>query len=97
MNFAGKGEFGARHQTNRLAEVIDIGKTARSRTEITRHELVTHFRGPRPHALETKVTHRRLHLLPGMAESALTPLTPVNDSPSHSCLSRSKKFEWREP
>ena len=58
-NFAGEGEFGAGHQTHRGAEVVDIGEAASSGTEIPGHKLVAHFRGPRPHALEAKVTHWR--------------------------------------
>ncbi len=56
-NIAGEGELSARHQTHRRAEMIDIGETARSGPEITRYKFVAHFRGPRLHALEAKVTH----------------------------------------
>ena len=63
-NFAGEGELGAWHQAYCHAEVVDIGEAARSGTKITCHKFITHFRGPRLYALEAKVTHRRLHVLP---------------------------------
>src|ERR1700722_12207773 len=76
-DFACECEFGARHQTHRHAEIVDVGKTARSGTEITSHKLVAYFRRPRPHALEAKVTHLRL-LSPGMVSGAFN--APHNPS-----------------
>ena len=62
------------HQTDRRAEVIDIGEAAGS-------GLVAHFRGPRSHALEAKVTHCRLHLDPGRNREAFNAPRPLNDVP----------------
>ena len=82
-DLAGEGQFGARHQTYRHAEIVGVGEAARSGTEITRYKLIAHFRGPRPHALEAKVTHWQLlsprHRVRGFQ---CTPITPAVTSRS---------------
>src|SRR5262249_39111062 len=59
-DLACESELRSRADAYRQSGIIRRRKTTRSGAEISRHESVSHFCGPRSHALEAKVTHWRL-------------------------------------
>src|SRR5215468_3410698 len=59
-DLACEGELRSRADAYRQSGIIRRRKPTRSGAEISRDESISHFRGPRPHALKAKVTHWRL-------------------------------------
>src|ERR1700683_2963355 len=92
-NVAGESQLRSWQHAYRQSRVIRGGEPARSRPEVTRHELVTDFRRPRPYALKAKVTHWRLlssRVFSSQGFRCTAPATPTTASSKNGAVPETK-------
>ena len=90
-NIAREGEFSARHQTHRRAEIVDIGETARSGPEITRYKFVATFAGRDCTLWRLKSHIAALHFAPAQPQVSNAP-QPINRILQQSCRIKDRKI-----